>query len=333
MYLFEGQSYREREGGGKRERETERESEVYYLLVHSPNGRNCQSCADPKPGARSFFQASYMGAGAQECGPSSTAFPGHSRELDWKWSSWDSNLHAYWMLALQVVALFATPQHQPAGCLLIHFYCQIFFLESGRQTHPHTPTSTLKHRYREENLFFLKILFIYLTGRVADSERERQREKGLPSVGSLPKWLQRLELCRSETRSQELSPGLPCRCRGPSTWAISTSQTTTIGPEEEQPGLEPAPIWDAVTAGRGLTLCAMAPAPEKELLHAGLLLKCPQLLWEGGGQGRSQEEGIQSGCPCGCQEPNHLRHHCLFPGSVLAGMWTQEPGPRIKRTL
>ena len=51
-------------------------------------------------------------------------------------------------------------------------------------------------------------LFIYLTGRVIDSERERDREKGLPSIGSLPKWLQWLALRRSEARSQVLLPGL-----------------------------------------------------------------------------------------------------------------------------
>uniref|UniRef100_A0A5F9DSQ1 VHS domain-containing protein n=1 Tax=Oryctolagus cuniculus TaxID=9986 RepID=A0A5F9DSQ1_RABIT len=32
-----------------------------------------------------------MGAEAQGLGPSSTAFPDHSRELDRKWNSWDPN--------------------------------------------------------------------------------------------------------------------------------------------------------------------------------------------------------------------------------------------------
>nr|XP_051695724.1 leukocyte immunoglobulin-like receptor subfamily A member 6 isoform X11 [Oryctolagus cuniculus] len=38
---------------------------------------------------------------------------GHSRELDWKWSSQDSNWCPYGMPALQAVASPATPQHQP----------------------------------------------------------------------------------------------------------------------------------------------------------------------------------------------------------------------------
>ena len=65
-----------------RERETERK--VFLLLVHSPNGHKGRSCADLKPGARSFFRVSHTGAGAQALGPSSIALPGHSRELDWK---------------------------------------------------------------------------------------------------------------------------------------------------------------------------------------------------------------------------------------------------------
>ena len=33
-------------------RVTQREREVFHLLVHSPDGRNGRSCANPKPGAR-----------------------------------------------------------------------------------------------------------------------------------------------------------------------------------------------------------------------------------------------------------------------------------------
>uniref|UniRef100_A0A5F9CDK0 CUB domain-containing protein n=1 Tax=Oryctolagus cuniculus TaxID=9986 RepID=A0A5F9CDK0_RABIT len=64
--------------------------------------------------ARSFFLVSHAGAGAQGHGPSSTAFPGHSRELDGKWSSQDLNWRPYEMLVLQAVALRPTmSQHQP----------------------------------------------------------------------------------------------------------------------------------------------------------------------------------------------------------------------------
>ena len=103
IYLFERVIQREqRRGGG-----------VFHLLVHSPIVCNGRSCANPKPGARSFFQVSHVSAGAQGIGPSSTAFPGPSRELDQKWSSRDSNQCPHGMLALQAVALPATSLDQP----------------------------------------------------------------------------------------------------------------------------------------------------------------------------------------------------------------------------
>ncbi|XP_062069884.1 dnaJ homolog subfamily C member 9 isoform X1 [Lepus europaeus] len=61
----------------------------FLPLVHPPNGCYGQSYADPKPGAKCFFLVSHAGAGTQAPGSSSTAFPGHSRELDWKRSSRD----------------------------------------------------------------------------------------------------------------------------------------------------------------------------------------------------------------------------------------------------
>lgn len=46
-----------------------------YLLVYSPN--NCNGCrwVSPKSGARSFFQASYVVSGTQQCESFSTPFP------------------------------------------------------------------------------------------------------------------------------------------------------------------------------------------------------------------------------------------------------------------
>ncbi|XP_051715421.1 aminopeptidase O isoform X11 [Oryctolagus cuniculus] len=44
-----------------------------------------------------FEKVSHAGAGAQGLGPSSAAFPGHSRELDRKWSSQDFNQRPYGM--------------------------------------------------------------------------------------------------------------------------------------------------------------------------------------------------------------------------------------------
>ncbi|XP_051712232.2 guanylate-binding protein 5 [Oryctolagus cuniculus] len=71
--------------------------------------------------------------------------------------------------------------------------------------------------------------------------RKKDREKGLPSVGSPPKWPPRPELRRSEARSQVLPPGLPRGCRGPSTGAIlhcTPRPQQRAGQEEEHPGLE-----------------------------------------------------------------------------------------------
>ena len=106
FYLFERQSYKERERQRRRQR-------VFPSADSVPDGHDGQCWANLKPGARSFFWVSHVGAGVQGLGPSSTAFPDHSRELDQKWSSWDSNQCPYGMLALQATALPATPQHRP----------------------------------------------------------------------------------------------------------------------------------------------------------------------------------------------------------------------------
>nr|XP_051698282.1 mucin-1-like [Oryctolagus cuniculus] len=64
-----------------------------------------------------------------------------------------------------------------------------------------------------------------------------------------------------EARSPEFHPGLPRRCRGPSTRAIFCCfprPQQGAGSEVEQPELEPAPIWDACVSGSGLTHCVTA---------------------------------------------------------------------------
>ena len=69
------------------ERETERK--VFLLpLVHPPMAAAAGALrpvhyADPMAGAR-YFSWPPMGCRAQALGPSSTALPGHSRELAWK---------------------------------------------------------------------------------------------------------------------------------------------------------------------------------------------------------------------------------------------------------
>uniref|UniRef100_A0A5F9DAI1 RNA-directed DNA polymerase n=1 Tax=Oryctolagus cuniculus TaxID=9986 RepID=A0A5F9DAI1_RABIT len=77
--------------------------------------------AGAKPGARSFFWVSHTGAGAQGLGPSSTAFPGHSRELYQKWSSQDLNQCPYGMVAQQAMALSTMPRASPLWFVLIAF--------------------------------------------------------------------------------------------------------------------------------------------------------------------------------------------------------------------
>ena len=70
------------------ERERDREKGLPLPLVHPPMAAMAGALrlahdADPKAGAR-CFSWSPMGCRAQGLGPSSTALPGHSRELAWK---------------------------------------------------------------------------------------------------------------------------------------------------------------------------------------------------------------------------------------------------------
>lgn len=57
------------------------EEEIFHLLVRSPNGRNHEDWAKPKPGTGSSNQHSPGVAGTQVFGPSSTAFPGGQQEV------------------------------------------------------------------------------------------------------------------------------------------------------------------------------------------------------------------------------------------------------------
>ncbi|XP_062059017.1 WASH complex subunit 3 isoform X2 [Lepus europaeus] len=104
------------------QKEVEIEREVFHPLVHSSYGHTGWNCAHPKPGARNFFRVSHVGAGAQGLEPSSTAFPGHSRELDRKRSSWDQNWRPYGMPALQARA-------GPEGCCFFCCCCLFLFFE------------------------------------------------------------------------------------------------------------------------------------------------------------------------------------------------------------
>lgn len=67
--------------GREREQASKREGECFYLLDHSPNDRNGQGCAKPKPGAtRNTIWTSHMGTITWV---SSSVFSGSiSRELE-----------------------------------------------------------------------------------------------------------------------------------------------------------------------------------------------------------------------------------------------------------
>uniref|UniRef100_G1TZV3 Adaptor related protein complex 1 subunit mu 1 n=1 Tax=Oryctolagus cuniculus TaxID=9986 RepID=G1TZV3_RABIT len=157
----------------------------------------------------------------------------------------------------QLVLVSPTSTERQHACHHVVAPCSLPTKPGHRTALPHSLFSVLCMVRFLFLLFY--ILFTYLRGRVTESGRDRERERGLPSAGSLPRWPQRPELCESEARNQELLPGLPCRCRGPRTWAVFycfPRPQQRAGQEVEQPGLEPAPIWDAGSAPGGFARSA-----------------------------------------------------------------------------
>nr|XP_051698311.1 uncharacterized protein LOC108176054 [Oryctolagus cuniculus] len=157
-----------------------------------------------EPGASS---GSPMGAGTQGLGPSSTSFPGHSGELDRKWSSRDSNQGPYGMPALQVVALPTMPLHRPLPICFLSFF------------------------------FFLR--FIYLFERVTQREERSSVQcgarsfflQGTKDLGHLlllsqaiaESWIGRGEAGTRTSAHMELFAERGCsgaRCRGPAGGAV-----------------------------------------------------------------------------------------------------------------
>ena len=45
------------------------------------------------------------------------------------------------------------------------------------------------------NFFFLRFIYLFESQSYTQRKRDRERERGLPSTGSLSRWLQRLKLC------------------------------------------------------------------------------------------------------------------------------------------
>uniref|UniRef100_A0A5F9DIC8 L-aminoadipate-semialdehyde dehydrogenase-phosphopantetheinyl transferase n=1 Tax=Oryctolagus cuniculus TaxID=9986 RepID=A0A5F9DIC8_RABIT len=103
IYLFERQLQR----GRGRERGRGLSSICWFTLQIAAMAR-AGLIRSQEAGASS--RASTPGAGPKYFRPSSTDFPGHGRELDRKWRSWDSNQCPYGMLAPQAMALPTTPQ-------------------------------------------------------------------------------------------------------------------------------------------------------------------------------------------------------------------------------
>ena len=88
----------------EKERQRERESELLSAgsLLSWPQWLELRQS---KARSQELLLVSHVGAGAQALGLSSTAFPGHSRELDRKWSSQVSNQYLNGLLAFQARAL------------------------------------------------------------------------------------------------------------------------------------------------------------------------------------------------------------------------------------
>ena len=71
--------------GIQRGGETERK--IFYLMIHSPSDCKRLVLSQSKARSQELFWVSHVGAGSQELGPSSTAFPGHKQgagcEVGW----------------------------------------------------------------------------------------------------------------------------------------------------------------------------------------------------------------------------------------------------------
>lgn len=82
-----------------------RHRDIFYSLLHSPNGCVVQGWGKLKAGVRSFFQVSHMGSpGAWDI----FNFPRHIGE---SWIYPGLEVAPIWELVLQAVARLAMPQH------------------------------------------------------------------------------------------------------------------------------------------------------------------------------------------------------------------------------
>lgn len=110
---------------------------------------------------------------------------------------------------------------------------------------------------------FYELLKLFIRKAEKDRRRmEKETERDLPSIGSLSKCLHQPRLGWAETRSLELSPGLPCKWQHP-----STAATTFFCLE-----CTLAQSWNG-EKNRSLN-CWIVPAPSgvfKRSLHARIL--------------------------------------------------------------
>lgn len=104
---------------------------------------------------------------------------------------------------------------------------------------------------------------VYCFERQGYRGRREERGRNLPSAGSLLTWPQCWGSAMPQPGSWSLIRVSHMDGRTPKTWATSTAfpaHQQGTGCQVEQPGLDLVPIWDAYTAGNGLT-CAMVLAP------------------------------------------------------------------------
>lgn len=65
-------------------------------------------------------------------------------------------------------------------------------------------------------IYGLSYIYALIFIEKVDLHRQGEIKKAPPSAGLLPKHQQWLKVSHSEARSQELVPGLPCKCSVPS---------------------------------------------------------------------------------------------------------------------
>lgn len=116
---------------------------------------------------------------------------------------------------------------------------------------------------------FFKIHLVIWKGEL-HRERERDKERDLPSVYSFLKWLRWSGVGQVESQNQKHQPGLPLEWQGSKSLGRLSLPFKThwqgAGWEVEQSGFRLVLISDASTPSGSWTSCATMPAPDRTLL-------------------------------------------------------------------